>query len=425
MVSSRCAVLLALAAGPLLAQPPADLWSGFDGESYELIEDGAEYRLGGLAVAGREPLAVPRAWLKPAAVIAEEENHYVSSLEWERPVTAFALGDGRVGLHLSSYTIAKEGSAMAAAGRDLFLIHDPAAKRLLLGLDLGATKGRVRVEGCFSAWYHRLHLGDVDCDGRLDLGVVEERIACTDDENDEETPYTVPFLRTGALRWYVLGEEGWKERPGLAGRLACFGMRAFPPLGVAQSPVDWVLSMQKLRPVLPPRGDSAAVAAAAATPPERVAGSRAVAFKRAGVRLHLPRAWTVERADTTWANVVTPEAAIDVRVAAIPAGRTLDQEIAERLKFERRMAESVKLWSLHTILEETGWVSASGLRGRRAIFGFAGAPRRLVYYLENHRRELVTINVRFHLVESGGFWDRYDRVLRDGLELLQAKPASD
>jgi len=407
---SPCAVLLALAASPLLAQPAPDRWSGFDSESYELIEDAAGYRLAG---AGREPLTVPRGWLAPAAALEEEDNSYVSSREWGRPVTAFALGDGRIGLHLSSYTIATEGSAMAAAGRDLFLIHDPGAKRLLLGLDLGETKGRVRVDGCFSAWYHRFQLGDVDCDGRLDLGVVEERIDCADDENEEEAPYLVPFVRTGALRWFVLGDEGWRERPGLAGRLACFGMRAFPPLGVAQSPVDWVLSMAKLRPLLPPRGDSAA----AALPPVRQEGGRAVAFKRAGVRLHLPRGWTVERTDTAWANVAAPEAAIDLRVAAIPAGRTLDQEIAERLKLERR---------LHTIVEETGWETASGLRGRRAMHGPAASPQRLVYYLENNRRrELVTITVNFRAAETGGFWDRYDRVLRDGLEPLQTKPPSD
>ncbi len=412
LASSPCAVLLALAAGPLLAQPPADLWSGFDGESYELIEDAAGYRLAGLAGAGREPLAVPRAWLEPAAALAEEENTYVSSLEWGRPVTAFALGDGRVGLHLSSYTIATEGSAMAAAGRDLFLIHDPATKRLLLGLDLGETKGRVRVDGCFSAWYHRFQLGDVDCDGRLDLGVVEERIDCNDDENEEETPYVVPSVRIGELRWYVLGEDGWQERPGLAGRLACFGMRAFPPLGVSQSPVEWVLGMQKLRPLLPPRGDSAA----AATTQARPEGGRAVAFKRAGVRLHLPPGWTVERADSTWATVAAPEAAIDLRVAPIPAGRTFDQEVAERLTHDRR---------LHTVAEETGWATTSGLRGRRALHGPAASPRRLVYYLPNNRRELVTITVNFRAQETGGLWDRYDRVLRDGLELLQTKPAGE
>ena len=141
-----------------------------------------------------------------------------------------------------------------------------------------------------------------------------------------------------------------------------------------------------------------------------------MAFKRAGVRLHLPHGWKVERADSAWAHVAAPEAAIDVRVAAIPAGRTLDQEVAERLKFERR---------LHTLVEETGWATASGLRGRRAMFGFAGAPRRLVYYLPNNRRELVTINVNFRDAESGGFWDRYDRLLRDGLEPLQSKPPSD
>ncbi|MGH9361097.1 MAG: hypothetical protein ACRD2T_04215 [Thermoanaerobaculia bacterium] len=267
MPSLRWAVLLAFAASPASGQPAPDLWTGFDGGGYELVKDAAGYRLVG---SGREPVAVPLAWLEPEAVRKEEENHYVSSLEWGRPVIAFPLGDGRVGLHLSSYTIAKEGSAMAAAGRDLFLIHDPGGKPLRLGLDLGRTKGRVRVDGCFAAWYHRLLLGDVDCDGRLDLGVVEERIDCGDAENEEETPYLVPSVRTGALRWFVLGDEGWRERPGFSGRLACFGMRDLPPLGLNQSPVDWLLGMRKQRPLLPPRGGPATPAATPkpASPPD-------------------------------------------------------------------------------------------------------------------------------------------------------------
>ncbi len=408
----RCAVLLALATGPLSAQPAPDLWTGFDAASYELIKDKTGYRL---VAPGREPIAVPRAWLEPEEVRKQEEETYVTALEWGRPVTAFALGDGRVGLHLASYTVAAEGSAQAAAGRDLFLIHDPGANRLRLGLDLGETKGRVRVDGCFAAWYHRIQLGDVDCDGRLDLGVVEERIDCTDDENEEETPYLVPFLRTGTLDWFVLGDEGWRARPGLAGRLPCFGMREFPPLGAALSPVDWVLGMTRLRsPLLPPRGDSAKTAGPAAQP---IAG-RAVTFKRAGVGLHLPPGWEVERADAAWAHVAAPEAGIDVRVEAIPAGRTFDEAIAKRLEFERKLSETVKLWSLHSAIEETGWVTASGLHGRRAMFGLAGAPRRLVYFLANRRGELVTIDTQFRVIESGGFWDRYDRLLRDGLELL-------
>ncbi len=248
-------LLPALLASPAGGQTAPDLWSGFDGESYALVEDETGYRL---TAAGREPIAVPRAWLEPEAARREDENTYVSSLEWGRPVTAFPLGDGRVGLHLSSYEIAKEGSAMAASGRDLFLLLDPATARLRLGLgvDAGLTKGRVRVGGCFAAWYHRLHLGDVDCDGRLDLGAVEERIDCT--IPDEEDPSRGPILQREPLRWFVLGEEGWRERPDLAGHLPCFGIRPFPPLGLEQGPVDWVLEMTKLRaPLLPPRGGAA------------------------------------------------------------------------------------------------------------------------------------------------------------------------
>lgn len=418
LLGFRCAVLLALVTSAGSVHAAQDLWTGFDAASYELVEDATGYRLTG---GGREPIAVPREWLEPEAARKQDEEAYVSSLEWGRGVTAFALGDGRVGLHLSSYAIATEGSAQAAAGRDLFLIHNPATNRLGPGLDLGETKGRVRVGGCFAAWYHRLQLGDVDCDGRLDLGVVEERIDCPGDGDDAETRLLGPFRRTGELQWFVLGEEAWRESPTLAGRLPCFGMREFPPLGVAQNPVDWVLGMTKLRAaVLPPRGDSATPAI-----PARPAGAKAVDFARAGIRLHLPPTWEVERADSPWAQVTAPEAGIDVRVDAIPAGRTLDQEIAERLQHERRMSETVKVWSFHSLIEEASWTAASGLRGRRAMFGVAAAPRRLVYYFANHRGELVTIDTRFHVFESGGFWDRYDRLLRDGLELLPAASPAD
>ena len=329
---------------------------------------------------------MPRAWLKPAAALAEEENTYVSSLEWGRPVTAFALGDGRVGLHLSSYTIASEGSAMAAAGRDLFLIHDPGAKRLLLGLDLGETKGRVRVDGCFSAWYHRFQLGDVDCDGRLDLGVVEERIDCNDDENEEETPYLVPSLRIGELRWFVLGDEGWRERPGLAGRLACFGMRAFPPLGVAQSPVDWVLGMTE--------------AAAAAAAARRLRGGRGAAERPAGGAAPSPSsapasASTCRPAGRSSAPTAPGRRSPPPRRRSTSASTPLPR--GPHLRPGGRRAADLSTTAggklvLHTVAR--GDRLGDDLRPPRPPRPPTApprSPRRLVYYLPNNRRELVTI----------------------------------
>src|SRR5262245_57894895 len=126
----RGVLLLALVATPVSAQPATDLWTGFDGTSYELVSDASGYRLGG---PGHAAVAVPKEWLEPARVREDEEESYVGSLEWGKPVTAFPLGDGRLGLHLSSYTIAREGSAQAAAGRDLFLVHDPRSGALKVG----------------------------------------------------------------------------------------------------------------------------------------------------------------------------------------------------------------------------------------------------------------------------------------------------
>ena len=84
------------------------------------------------------------------------------------------------------------------------------------------------------------------------------------------------------------------------------------------------------------------------------------------------------------------------------------------------------LWSgfdgeSYELIEDAAGVSARRARRRGAR---AASPRRLVYYLPNNRRELVTITVNFRAPETGGLWDRYDRLLRDGLEPLPAEDPS-
>ena len=92
---------------------------------------------------GRVP--IPRDWLIPPQEGKDEEVNCVSSFHYDMEVSSFPIGNGRMGLHISSYAIQEEGSAQAAAGRDVFLIFDPASSDVFRGrIDRGVTKERVR-----------------------------------------------------------------------------------------------------------------------------------------------------------------------------------------------------------------------------------------------------------------------------------------
>lgn len=116
-----------------------------DTKSYRLVRDQQDYTL---RYDGDKRLLVQGEWLVPPDELKEESAAYVSSFNYDEGVTAFPIGDGRMGLHLSSYEIQKEGSAKAAAGRDVLLILDQRARWLHPGGVLfGVTKRRVRSMG--------------------------------------------------------------------------------------------------------------------------------------------------------------------------------------------------------------------------------------------------------------------------------------
>jgi hypothetical protein len=50
-------------------------------------------------------VVVPRDWLIPRQEEKNEESKYVTSFNYAKEVSAFSIGDRRVGLHLSSYNI--------------------------------------------------------------------------------------------------------------------------------------------------------------------------------------------------------------------------------------------------------------------------------------------------------------------------------
>ncbi len=189
---------------------------------------------------GRGPVPVPHEWLRPSAEVEDEEGSVVSSFAYDAPVTAFSVAEGWTGLHLSSYSIQREGSLQAAAGRDVFLLLDNKTGELHPGrLDLGVTKGRSRYIGCVSALHHTFLLGDIDQEGQTDIGVIEEEISCSFDENTE-APTDRTYIRQ-PIQWHVFTEVGWRYVPVYDGALPLALGRVLPLIGLGKSPVEFVL----------------------------------------------------------------------------------------------------------------------------------------------------------------------------------------
>jgi hypothetical protein len=186
-------------------------------------------------------VAIPRDWLVPPQEEKEEKDWYVSPFHYDQVISSFPIGNGQMGLHLSSYEIQKEGSAHGALGKDVFLIFDPASMQVFKGgLERGMTKGHVRDEGCFRAKAERYFLADVDGDGVTDIGVVKEELECfpTKDQQDEDF-MEGPFYRREPVVWYIFRNNNWKLEPSLSGKFPKH-YQELPLIGIEITPVDYV-----------------------------------------------------------------------------------------------------------------------------------------------------------------------------------------
>lgn len=176
-------------------------------------------------------IAVPRTWLIPPAEEKDDGSNFVSSFKYGKRITSFDIGNGKIGLHLASFESMTEGSARAAAGRDVFLVYDPASPAVARGLmELGITQARERDAGCFSA--HGVHflLADINRDGLSDIGLVKEVIEC---------PGVRPLYSQQPVRWYVFRNGRWRAAPAFRGQLPQDRV-ALPLIGMVLSPVDYV-----------------------------------------------------------------------------------------------------------------------------------------------------------------------------------------
>jgi len=188
------------------------------------------------------PLQIPREWLIPRDESERDKRSYVSSFNYDEHVTAFPVGNGMTGLHLSSYEIQTEGSAQAAAGRDVFLVFNEKEGSLHQGrLSLGISKERVRFMGCPFAAFLRFIVGDINKDNSNDIGIVREEIKCEETYNEikEVDHWTGPFYEKRPIIWYVFAGDHWTYNPNYKGQYPNDYIE-LPLISLKRSPVDIV-----------------------------------------------------------------------------------------------------------------------------------------------------------------------------------------
>jgi Sel1 repeat len=156
-------------------------------------------------------IVIPIDMLIPSDQQQEEQECYMpSSFDYEKHVTSFTLGNGLLGLHLSSYHVAgpQDGSMQLCHGRDQFLVLDTNLNSIRNGMaDLGLTKERFRNLGCVSAKAYHFILSDINTDNLIDIGIIREELFC---EISEDSTYTDgPLYEQYPVHWFIFVDNRW------------------------------------------------------------------------------------------------------------------------------------------------------------------------------------------------------------------------
>lgn len=211
-----------------------------DKESFKLLHEQKEYFL---KLPTGENISIQKKWLFPPDQIEEDEESYVTSFNYDLEVHSFYISKDFIGLHISSYEIQKQGSAGAAAGRDIFLVFNTKSKKLNQGIiNLGITKQRIRIMGCFFAEFNNFFIGDINDDSLTDLGVVMERIWCDQyfDEKKKVDTRSAPFYQKQPIKWYIFQSTKWIYHSKSDGMKPKNALISLPLIGLIKSPVKFV-----------------------------------------------------------------------------------------------------------------------------------------------------------------------------------------
>lgn len=241
MKYSMSLLWLALAATQCLPQTSLHLSqkSASSTDQFRLLTRPKGFLLQFVSNGKTKQIGIPRDWLIPPQEEKDEEFNYVGSFQYDREITSFPVGNGEIGLHVSSYDVAREGTSHAAAGRDVFLIFDPASLALTNGgISRGVTKWRVRSEGCLGAAAEHYLLADIDSDGLIDVGVIKDEIECVDRyDQAEDKEWKEPRYKQYPATWYVLRGNAWQLESSYAGKIPSSAIE-LPLIGMAASDVD-------------------------------------------------------------------------------------------------------------------------------------------------------------------------------------------
>jgi len=231
-----------LIGGFSVAQQPAATGKGqvvVSIDRFQLLTEGKQFFLQPTSPTKAQKLPIPRDWLIPPQEENDEDEEYVSSFRYDHRVTSFPVGNGEIGVRLSSYNVATEGSEQLAVGRDVFLIYDPVRKKLRPGqIDLGITKQRFRDVGCWYARMAHFLISDINGDGLADIGIIKEEIRCLEGKDRWEGE----SFEQHWLQWYVYTPDGWRqenEDSDFAGEWPD-QYAELPLVGMESSPVDFV-----------------------------------------------------------------------------------------------------------------------------------------------------------------------------------------
>ena len=180
-------------------------------------------------------IPLQREFLIPAEEEESAESDYVTPYDFASHVTAFPVRKDAIGLHLTSYSIQESGSAAAASGKDVFLLYVPESGEVFPGPQLGITRSRVRMDGCFSALYTTALISDINKDGLMDLGLTQEEMICVEEDG---TVNADPFYQKHPIHWYTLLTNEWEYNKFLHGASSTSPSWTLP--GLPKSPVEFV-----------------------------------------------------------------------------------------------------------------------------------------------------------------------------------------
>ena len=186
------------------------------------------------------PIKILTKWLIPGP------SYPIELWDFSKTVHSFILGPGVTGLHLSSWRDESRnwGASMQAFGSDVFLIYHEKSHRITPGLsEMGLTKHRWGAMGCLFALHNNFYLNDVNHDGFIDIGVVKEKIFCTEytDKINDVDLMTGPKYKKFTVKWFLYSRGKWIDsKKNKALPVNIDSSIQMPLIELVKSPVDYI-----------------------------------------------------------------------------------------------------------------------------------------------------------------------------------------